>query len=67
MRRNVAAFTERNAEIYPAYISVQEENGRYVLTARERGCGGAKIVVIEMGAEDLECLAFEILGSVDRR
>jgi hypothetical protein len=69
-RRNIAAFTETNADAtnisYPAYLSINREgNGTITVTVRERGNGGLKSVTITIPEFDLHRIAGDIIANVE--
>lgn len=64
-RKNIAAFTEATNESYPGFVSINREpDGRYVLTVRERGHGGEKMVTLELPIEALYDLARDTLNNM---
>ncbi len=61
-RKYIAAFTEETKESFPAFVSInRESDGRYVITARERGHGGNKMVALEIPVQALSIFATGIL------
>ena len=61
-RKHIASFTEQTKENFPAYVSINRENdGSYVITARERGHGGNKTVTITIPASALYVFASNII------
>jgi hypothetical protein len=59
--KNIAAFTELDNVPYPGYVSINEQDdGRITLTARERGNGGQKVVVIEIPRDALTVFAAQL-------
>ncbi len=61
-RKYIAAFTEETKENFPAFVSInRESDGRYVITARERGHGGNKMVTLEIPVQALSIFATGIL------
>lgn len=60
-RENIAAYTESGAS-FPAFISInRESDGRFTITARERGHNGEKLVTLEIPEAELGQFAEEII------
>lgn len=61
MRTNLYAHTEAHHP-YPAYVSVnREEDGRVLMTVRERGHNGEKMATIELSDETLDGMALALM------
>ena len=66
MSRYIAAFTEAAAS-YPAYLSVNREgHNSNVLTARERGHNGNRMVSVHINDAELEAFAKAILTNLPK-
>ena len=62
-RKNIAAFTESTPDL--AYVSIiRDPEGRYTITARERGHDGNKMVTMEIPEADLQRLGEEITDRI---
>lgn len=61
MRTNLYAHTEAHHP-YPAFVSVnREENGRVLMTVRERGHNGERMATIELSDETLDGMALALM------
>lgn len=61
MRTNLYAHTEAHHP-YPAYVSVnREEDGRVLMTVRERGHNGERMATIELSDELLDAMSLAFI------
>lgn len=61
MRTNLYAHTEAH-QPYPAFVSVnREDDGRVLMTVRERGHNGEKMATIELSDELLDAMSLAFI------